>query len=296
MKRKIDVLDILIWVACGLFSLLCFYPIYNVLINTISDNHLVQAGKVMLYPEGIHFKNFEQLFQMKSIYRATLVSIGRTVIGTFISVMCTSFIGYAVTRPELWKRKFWYRFVIVTMYFNSGIIPGYLLMYYLKLIDNPLVYVVGGFAPAAFSMILVKTYIESLSPALDESAEIDGAGYMRRFWQIMVPLCKPIIATLTVFAAVGQWNAFMDTVLYMPNAKWHTLQYILFSYLRQADRLAAQIRNSSGNVTEEMLRTNITPAGIRYTITAVTIIPVLLVYPFLQRYFVKGIMIGAIKG
>lgn len=296
MKQKIDVLDFLIWIVCGLFTLLCFYPIYNVLINTISDNQLVQAGKVMLYPEGIHFKNFEQLFQMKSIYRATLVSIGRTVIGTVISVLCTSFMGYAVTRQELWKRKFWYRFVIVTMYFNSGIIPAYLLMYNLKLVDNPLVYVVGGFAPAAFSMILVKTYIESLPTSLDESAEIDGAGYMRRFWQIMFPLCKPIIATLAVFAAVGQWNAVMDTVLYMPNEKWHTLQYILFSYLRQADRLAAQIRNASGNVTEEMLRTNITPAGVRYTITTVTIVPILLVYPFLQRYFVKGIMIGAIKG
>jgi putative aldouronate transport system permease protein len=296
MKRKIDGIDIGIWVFCGLFTLLCFYPIYNVLINTISDNQLVQAGKVLLYPEGIHFKNFEQLFRMKSIYRATMVSVGRTVIGTFISVICTSFMGYAVTRPELWKRKFWYRLIIVTMYFSSGIIPGYLLMYNLKLINNPLVYVVGGFAPAAFSMILVKTYIESLSPALDESAEIDGAGYMRRFLQIMVPLCKPIIATLTVFAAVGQWNAVMDTVLYMPNEQWHTLQYILYSYLRQADRLASQIRSSSGNVTADMLKTTITAAGVRYTITAVTIIPILMVYPFLQRYFVKGIMIGAIKG
>lgn len=296
MKQKIEFLDIFIWVFCGLFTLLCFYPIYNVLINTISDNQLVQANKVMLYPVGIHFKNFEQLFRMQGIFSAALVSVGRTVIGTAISVLCTSFMGYAVTRQELWHRKFWYRFVIITMYFSSGIIPVYLLMFYLKLIDNPLVYVVGGFAPAAFSMILVKTYIESLPASLDESAEIDGAGYMRRFWQIMFPLCKPIIATLAVFAAVGQWNSVMDTVLYMPNPKWHTLQYILFSFLKQADRLAAQVRNSNGNVTEEMLRTSITPAGVRYTITTVTIIPILLVYPFLQRYFVKGIMIGAIKG
>lgn len=296
MKRKVDALDIFIWVFCGLFTLLCFYPIYNVLINTISDNQLVQANKVMLYPEGIHFKNFEQLFRMNGIFQAALVSVGRTVIGTVISVLCTAFMGYAVTRQELWHRKFWYRFIIITMYFSSGIIPVYLLMFNLKLIDNPLVYVVGGFAPAAFSMILVKTYIESLSASLDESAEIDGAGYMRRFWQIMFPLCKPIIATLTVFAAVGQWNAVMDTVLYVPNPKWHTLQYVLFSFLKQADRLAAQVRNSGGNVTADMLRTSISPAGVRYTITAVTIIPILLVYPFLQRYFVKGIMIGAIKG
>lgn len=298
MKSRFGMMDVLIYVFCGLFTILCFYPIYNTFINAVSDNRLVSAGRVMWRPVGFHLKNFEQFFRMSGLFRATCVSIARTILGTALSVATVSFMAYAITRQELWHRKFCYRFIIATMYLSAGLIPGYLLMYNLRLVNNFLVYIIGGTAPSAFNMILVKTYIESLSNSLDESAEIDGAGYFRRFLMVNMPLCKPILATIIVFTAVGQWNAVMDTVIYMSNDRWYTLQIILYKFLNEANKLAAIMRDptSGVKVTEEMLRTTISPAGVRYTATVVIITPILMVYPFMQRYFVKGIMIGAIKG
>lgn len=297
MKQKTEAMDIIIYIVCGLFSLLCLYPIYHTFINAVSDNQLVSAGKVVLYPLGFHLKNFGQFFELTGLFRATCVSVARTVIGTTLSLFTTSFMSYAVTRPEFWHRKFWYRFIVATMYLNAGLIPNYMLMHTLHLTNNFLLYVIGGAAPSAFYLVLMKTYIESIPPHLDESAEIDGAGYLKRYFNVMMPLCKPILATIIVFTAVGQWNSVMDTVIYMSNSDWHTLQIVLYRFLNESEKLASLMRNSQGmQVTEEMLRTTISPAGVRYTATVVIITPVLLVYPFMQRHFVKGIMIGAIKG
>ena len=299
MKQKFEFMDFMIYLLCGLFTLLCFYPIYNTFINTISDNRLVTAGRVMWYPLGLHFKNFQQFFRLTGLIRATMVSVARTALGTLLSVFTVSFMAYAITRPEYWLRKVWYRFIIATMYLSAGLIPGYLLMYNLRLTNNFLVYIIGGLAPAPFYLVLVKTFIESIPFSMDESAEIDGAGYIRRYFQVNMPLCKPILATIIVFTAVGQWNAVMDTVIYMSNDKWYTLQIVLYKFMIEADRLAntmRQLGTTGGAMSEEMLRTKISPAGVRYTATVVIITPILLVYPFMQRYFVKGIMIGAIKG
>lgn len=277
-----------------LFTLICVFPFYYIFINTISDNHLVATGKILFLPVGIQFENYRQIFQLRGLANAALISVLRTVLGTIFTLVGSCFLGYTLSKPEMWRRKFWYRFVIVTMYFNAGLIPWYVTMKNLGLTNNFWAYVLPGIV-SPFFLILFKTYTESIAASLEESAALDGAGYLVRFFRIILPLATPIIATIAVFASVGQWNAFLDTVFLMKQAKFFTLQYVLYQYLNEVNAIAATLRNSP---TAQHLDPSklLTPVSIRMTISMVVVLPILCVYPFFQRFFVKGIMIGAVKG
>ncbi|MBD5455232.1 MAG: carbohydrate ABC transporter permease [Lachnospiraceae bacterium] len=279
----------------GLFTLACVLPFYYLFINTISDNDLVAKGMIVWLPKGIHWDNYVEILKINGLGRAALVTLARTVLGTFFTAFGTSFLGYALTRKELWKRKIWYRYVIITMYFNAGIIPWFITMKNLGLTNNFLAYILPGIV-SPYSLMLFKTYCESIPDSLEESAELDGAGYFVRYTQIILPLSKPILATLVIFAAVNNWNAFMDTVFLMTDSKLFTLQYVLYEYLNEAQSLAASIMSmaSQGIVidTSKLL----TPTSIKMTVSMVVVLPILFVYPFFQKYFAGGIMIGAVKG
>ncbi|MBP8989270.1 MAG: carbohydrate ABC transporter permease [Clostridia bacterium] len=278
-----------------LFTLICVFPFYYIFINTISDNTLVSTGRILFYPKGIHFGNYQRVLKIKNLPHAAYVSIMRTIIGTAAVVLAASFPGYALSKKNFWKRTFWYRFVIAPMYFSAGVIPVYMTYKALGLINNFLVYILP-FMVSPFNLILCKTYIESIPASLEESAEIDGAGYLTRYFRIVFPLAKPIIATIAVFSAVSHWNAFMDTILYTSKTHLFTLQYILYLYLNEVNALA-QIIKSDPSVMQNLEPSQmLTPTAVRFTITMITVLPILFVYPFFQRYFLKGIMIGAIKG
>jgi putative aldouronate transport system permease protein len=266
-----------------------------VFINTISDNTMVARGEVVIVPIGFHLRNYVEIFKLRGLLQATGVSVARTVIGTVFTLLSASFLGYCMTKREYWHRKFWYRFLIVTMYFNAGIIPWYLMMNSLRLTNNFWGYVLPALV-SPFNMILIKTFIESIPASLEESAEIDGAGYITRYVKLILPLAKPILATIAVFAAVGQWNSFMDTVYLMTDSRYHTLQFILYRFLNETNRIADMMKRSSSVNAGMLLSQQLTPRGVLFAVTMVTLLPILLVYPFMQRYFVKGIMIGAIKG
>jgi putative aldouronate transport system permease protein len=278
----------------ALFTLLCIFPFYYILINTISNNNLVATGKILLYPIGIHFGNYIQVFALRGLGHAAFVSLGRTVLGTALTLIGSSFLGYSFCRREMWKRKVWYRFVIITMYFNAGLIPWYVTMRMLGMVNNFLAYILPA-TVIPFYLILIKTYIEQIPSSLEESAQIDGAGYLRRFFLIILPLSMPILATIAVFASVGQWNSFIDTLFLARTEKLYTLQFLLYQYLNQADAIAATIRNSPNAASIDVSKL-LTPTSIRMTITMVVVLPILFVYPFFQRFYVKGIMIGAVKG
>jgi len=278
------------------FTLICVFPFYYIFIHSISSNDLVAKGQIMLYPRGIHFENYLNIFAIRGLSQAAFISVARTVVGTVSSVLCTGILAFAISRQELWLRKFWYRFFIVTMYIQAGLIPTYLNIRMLGLLNNFLVYVIGVIS--VFNLILFKTFIESVPASMSESAEIDGAGYWSVFFRIMLPLCKPIIATLAVFVAVGQWNSYLDTLLYITNSRLHTLQFTLNRYLRETQALANLIRDAAamGYDIDVSTQIKLTTTSVRMTITMVVVLPILFVYPFMQRFFVKGIMIGAIKG
>jgi len=221
--------------------------------------------------------------------------VGRTILGTSFMVAASAFVGYLVTKKEMWGRRFIYRLFIVTMYFNAGLIPWYMNMSMLGLTNNFWGYVIPGIV-APFNIILVKTYIESIPSELEESAFIDGAGYLTIFTRIIWPLSKPILATIAIFGAVGHWNSFTDSMILMSGKpELYTLQYRLYIYLTSTSNLSA-LMNSGGSVNTSVLNSVLNARTVKLTVAMVTILPILLVYPFMQRYFIKGIMIGAVKG
>jgi multiple sugar transport system permease protein/putative aldouronate transport system permease protein len=300
MKRTLSFADILfdtfIYVFFTAFTLMCVFPLYYILILTISDNSLVAAGQVLLLPRGIHFQNYVKVMQLDALPRAVFVSVSRTVLGTFLSTLCTAYVAYIITKRQLWHRKLIYRFFIITMYFNAGLIPTYLNIRFLHLDNTYWVYIIGGMI-SAFNMILVKTYIESIPDSIEESAAIDGAGYLLVFFRLILPLSLPILATIAVFSAVGHWNSFMDTLLYIRDSRLYTLQFLLWQYMNQATLLARAMQNAAAQggmaITPAV---TLTTTAVRMTIAMVVTLPVLFVYPFFQRYFIKGIMLGAVKG
>lgn len=278
-----------------LFTLACIFPFYYLFINTISDNELVAKGMINFIPRGLHIGNYTALLNVGDLSSAFIVSISRTVLGTALMVMASGLVGYLVTKQEMWGRKFFYRFLIVTMYFNAGLIPWFLNMQMLGLTNTFWAYIIPGIV-APYNIILVKTYIESIPAELEESASMDGATHMTVFRKIIWPLSKPILATIAIFGAVGNWNSFTDSLMLMSSApKLYTLQHRLYIYLNQASNLSA-LMESGGQVSEAVLKSALSGKVIKYTISMVTVIPILLVYPFMQRYFEKGIMLGAVKG
>lgn len=290
------VMSVLTYLIYTFFAFVCAFPFYYIFINTISSNELSQRGKVVFWPLEMHFKNYERVFQLEGLFQAFKVSVARTVVGTFVTVIVAAFLGYMFTRETMWHRKLWFRMVAATMYFNAGIIPWYITMKNLHLNNNFWVYIFPV-AVQPFYIILCKTFVESVPKELEDAAEIDGAGTLRVFFQIIIPVIKPILATVAIFAAVAQWNSFQDTLLLVTDDKLYTLQYTLFNYINQASSLKSLVNNSSS--TEALaasLAHAATATSIRMTVTIVVVTPIVLIYPFFQRFFTKGIMIGAVKG
>ena len=291
------VISVITYLVYAIFAFVCIYPFYYIFINSISANNLSERGKVIFYPMEIHFQNYVNVAKIPGLMNAAKISVLRTVIGTVLTVIVAGFLGYMFTRQTLWRRKFWYRFVVVTMYFNAGIIPWYLTMDKLGMTNNFWGYIFPTIVQP-FYIILCKTFCESVPKELQDAGEIDGAGTLRIFFSIMLPVIKPILATIAIFAAVAQWNSFQDTLLLMTNTdKLNTLQYVLFQYINQASSLKALISSttSSSNLAATLARAA-TATSVRMTVTVVVVLPVMMVYPFFQRFFTKGIMIGAVKG
>lgn len=288
--------NILNYAFFGIFTLSCIFPFYYIFINTISSRSAVAQGKITLYPIGVNIKNYIDILKVNDVFRAFGVSVGRTLLGTALMVLATAFIGYIVTKQEMWHRKIWYRFLIITMYFNAGIIPWYMNMNMLGLTGNFMAYIIPGIV-APYNIILVKTYIESIPAELEESAFMDGAGYFTVFRRIVWPLSKPILATIAIFGAVGHWNSFTDSLILMQNTpKLYTLQHLLYNYLNKASNLGAAMNGGNSAQAAQAMQDVLNNKVTKYTVSMVSIIPILLVYPFMQRYFEKGIMLGAVKG
>jgi len=279
-----------------IFALSYIFPFYYLLINTISDNDLVRKGAIRLIPKGIHLKNYISLKNVADLMQAFKITTLRTLIGTAIMVAASGLVGFLVTKKEMWGRSFWYRFIIVTMYFNAGLIPWYLNMSMLGLTDNFLGYIIPGIV-APYNIILVKTYIESIPAELEESAYIDGASYVTVFLRIIWPLSKPILATIAIFGAVGHWNSFQDSLIIMQNSSnLYTLQHRLYMYLNQTTNIGQLMVSGTTDLPASLQAALLDTKTIKYTVSMVTVLPILFVYPFMQRYFEKGIMLGAVKG
>lgn len=276
----------------AILGILCFYPFYFIIVYSLSDPKAVLSSPAYLIPKGFTFVNYQTIFSQNDVLGPFFVSVSRTVAGTLLTLIGCSMFAFGLTKKETPMRKFMYVSLVFTMYISAGLIPGYLLIKELNMLNTFMVYILPGMINAFF-LILIKTFFEQLPVELEEAAIIEGSGYFRIFWSIVVPLSKPILATIAIFAAVGQWNSWMDNLLYNSSQTLLTLQFMLLKFL-QTQSYSMKDAAMMASMGQEAF--NITPQSIRMAITVIVILPVLVVYPFLQRYFVKGIMIGAVKG
>jgi putative aldouronate transport system permease protein len=298
-KRKLTTGDVLFntfnYTFFALFTIICFYPFYYLIINSISSNELSANGYINLIPKQLHIQNYIDVFQLSGLANAAFISVARTVIGTVCTVMSSAFLGFMFSQKKLWCRRLWYRAVVITMYFSAGLIPMFMTMKSLGLNNSFWVYIIPAIVQP-FNIIMVKTYVESIPASLQEAAEVDGAGVLTRFFKIILPTSTPILATIAIWSAVGQWNSFQDTLIYITDQKLYSLQYLLYSYINQASSLALLVKASGNLSAVSSLVTMQTPTSIRMTISVIVVLPILFIYPMFQKYFVKGIMIGAVKG
>jgi len=257
---------------------------------SLSDSFASMSGGLFLYPRKFTFLAYEMLFKSRQIFIAFRNTTMKTIVGTVISVFLTALTAYPLSLPRFKGRGFFSMMIFFTMLFSGGIIPTYLLIKQLGLLDTFWVYVIPG-AMSAYNMFIMRTYYKSIPRSLEESAVIDGANPFQVLYKIMLPLSTPALAAIAMFYGVGNWNSYMDGVLYVNSQNLQLLQV----YLRQLIA-AAGAKGALGDIGDLGPASRLTEETMKMTVIAVSVIPILIVYPFLQKYYTKGIMIGAVKG
>ncbi len=274
--------------------LVTVYPVLNTLATSFNDGTDALRGGIGILPRKFSMKSYDNTLSNNEVFDAAWVSASKTVIITFLNLLLTGMLSFALSRKEYVLRKFITTVMVLTMYVNAGLIPTYLLISRtLNLAHSYWVYIIPTML-SCFNMIVIRTYITGLPDALVESARIDGAGDFRVYWQIIFPLCTPVLATVALFVAVGSWNSWFDTRLYCSGQKDpKTLQYLL-----QMKILTAGQNANAANTSADALKvtTKTEPITIRAAITVVSTVPILVVYPLLQKYFVTGMALGSVKG
>jgi putative aldouronate transport system permease protein len=283
--------DIIVFILMTAFMLICLYPLYFILIASISDPNNVLNGKVILFPSGVTFDGYARIFREQKIWTGYRNTIIYTTIGTFINVVITIMGGYALSRKDMPGRRPLLLVIAFTMFFNGGMIPTYMVVRGLRLTDTLWAMVLPN-AVQVWNLMIARTFFETTIPGeLLDAAMIDGCRTLRFFAQIVIPLSKPIIAVMVLFYAISHWNAFFYAFLYLSSPDRHPLQIILRNILLTNQPDASMVDDIATVLERQKLA-----ELIKYGVITVGSIPVLVMYPFVQRFFVSGVMIGSIKG
>ncbi len=290
VKKKIfsgdKVFDVINVILLVLVTAIVVLPLWNVVVNSFSSSAAVASGKSVFWPQEFSVDNYRAVFQDASIWSAFVISVLKTVIGVVCHVLFCAMVAYGMSKPDLRGRKLYTVMGVITMFFSGGMIPTYLLIKSLGLLDNFLVYIL----PALFSyydMVILMNFFRQVPASLEESAKIDGAGTWRIFLTIILPLSKPSLATIALFHGVSQWNDFMTAKLYVTNQALYPLQMKLYEIIVQQQ--LSTMRNPTGVVVDSTAR------GVQLATIVVTTVPILIIYPLLQKHFVSGMMLGAVK-
>lgn len=280
-------LDIFKFVFLTLVVVVCIYPFWNIFIISINDATDAMRGGLYFLPRKLSFASYIDILTRPTFLHSIGVTVARTLAGTPLAVLVTTALAYVLSRKELlWKKGITLIFIF-TMYFGGGLVPYYMVLKNLNMLDSFVVFIFPNLV-SVYNMILVKNYIEGMPDALFEAAKIDGANDLFVFIKIVLPLSKPIIMTVALFVAIMHWNSWFDAYLYTNSQNLKVMQSILVEILNQYQTTAA---NQAANRTGQ----GITPDSIRMAATMVATIPIIMVYPFIQKYFVKGIMLGSVK-
>ena len=267
------------------------YPVLNTVAISFNDGVDAVRGGIHLWPRKFVLKNYTTVLHQQNMITGAYISVARTLVGTLLALVTNALLAYIVSRKRFLFRSQLSFFWVLTMYVNGGLIPVLLVYRGLGLTNSFWVYVIPGMI-SAFNMLVLRTYMEGLPDSLAESAQIDGAGDFTIFWKIISPLCKPVYATVALFVAVGQWNSWFDAMIYNRMApEYTTLQYELMKLLSSV----MQQSGSATNMASAGQAATVTPVSVRAAATVVTMLPIICLYPFLQRYFVTGLTIGGVK-
>ncbi|MEG1686314.1 MAG: carbohydrate ABC transporter permease [Angelakisella sp.] len=289
--REDTVFDVITVLFLGALLLIIAYPLYFVLIASISDPYEVLNGNVLFLAKGINFDAYKRIFQDKTIWIGYFNTFAYTVCGTMFNVALTMMIAYPLSRKNFSGRKTIMTLLIITMYFGGGMIPTYMLVNKLQLRNTFWVMIVLG-AVSVYNIIIARTFLESnISTELEEAASIDGCSQLKFFTSMVIPLSKSVIAILVLYYAVAHWNDYMRGLLYLDKAEKFPLQLVIRSILLQTKTVAADTMD----VFELDARMKLAES-IKYGVIIISSLPVLVLYPFVQKHFVKGVMIGSVKG
>lgn len=293
IKKTISgtIFDILNTLFIVFFIFIMVYPFYNQLILSLNEGMDARFGGIYFWPRKFTLENYTYMITNSNLGKGVLISILRVVVGTVTTILCSGMLAYVTTVKWFSGWRFLRVIFLITMYFSGGLIPTYLWYINLKLLNTFWVYILPGLFNSYF-MLLIAAYMYNLPEALAESARLDGAREITIYLRIMVPLCVPVFAAVAVFSAVGHWNSWFDVMIYNPSGNWDTLQMHLRRILLGVEQLA-KLQNESQQ--REAIR-KLTPTSVRAATTMIVTLPIVFSYPFLQRYFISGISIGAIKG
>ncbi len=289
-KSTSDIIfEIVVVVFMVCFVTITLYPVINTIALSFNDGIDAVRGGIYLWPRKFSLKNYKTVFAMQNIWVGARVTVARTIIATVTSLFANALLAFVVSRKRFLFKSQLSLFWVITMYVNGGMIPIFLLYKNLGLTGTFHVYWIPGMI-SAFNMLVMRTYMEGIPESLEESAQLDGAGYFTIFKDIVSPLCKPVYATIALFIAVWQWNSWFDAMLYnRMKTEYTTLQYELMKLLSSVMQQSGSAENAKNGAA------TITPITIRSAVTVATMLPIVCLYPFLQRYFVTGLTIGGVK-
>lgn len=282
----------------AILTLIILYPLYFTVIASISEPYEVVSGNVVLWPKGFTLESYAQIFHNEEIWTGFRNSTLYTVFGTMMSLILTIPAAYALSKKNLWGRGIITTYFVIIMYFSGGLLPTYLVVRDLGLLNQPYTLVIIG-SFSVYNMVVARTYYQSSIPeSLYEAAEIDGCSGFGQFFRIAIPLSKPIIAVIALYYAVGRWNDFYNSLVYITNSDYYSLQQILRNILLESQNALSAI-NGDTMSSEEMayfMRRAYLAEAMKYAIIFVSSLPMLLIYPLVQKHFVKGVMVGSVKG
>lgn len=274
----------------GLFSLIALYPLWYELVASLSSSRAINSGEVSLWPVEFNVESYHRLFDDGQLLAAMQNTVLVTLVGTAINIVFTMLAAYPLSRKRLWGRSALLIFITFTMLFVAGMIPNFILIKSLGLMNTYWSLWLPSLI-STYNLFVMKTFMEGLPEELEESAAIDGAGDWRVLLQVIAPLCKPIVAALSLFYAVGWWNAYFNVLLYINESAKQTLTLKLYQMILQVDQSLLNDMSGEGAVTELL-----TPEAVKAAAIIIAVAPILVVYPFLQKHFVKGVLIGSVKG
>lgn len=275
------------YIILSLIALSCIIPLMNVIALSLSNADAIMSGKVSLIPVGWTLFSFKSLIEGTPIINAFWNSVEITIIGTILSLVVTIMAAYPLSRKQFYARNFFTMAMVFTMIFSGGLIPTYLVVAKLGLVNTYYSLWLPALA-SAYNVLIMRTYFSNIPDELDDAARIDGCGELRYLFNIVLPLSKPVLATIALFYGVGFWNSFMSVMIYINDTAKYNMTVLVQNMIKSTSMVQ--------DFSDPDMIANLTPDGIRSAAVIVMVIPILLVYPFLQKYFVKGVMLGSIKG